>query len=88
MDEAASKLKVPQPCRLVEGKQGDAITTAHLGVERQMVTLLPATKGLLALLSSFYAFNMHYTEGCINFYTALEMIILKKRDLKRIKLIK
>ena len=57
MDEAASKLKVPQPCLLVEGKPGDAITTAHLVVERQIVTLLPAMheRSILALLSSFYA---------------------------------
>ena len=65
MAEAASKLKVPQPCLLVEGKPGDAIATAHLVVERQIVTLLPAMKGLLVLLSSFYAFNMHYTRAAL-----------------------
>ena len=46
---------------------------------------LAAKKALLVLLSTFYAFK-EYTEGCSNFYQALEIIFLStKRDSSKIK---
>ena len=79
-----SLLAVPQPCLVV----ADApIATVHLVVERKVVALMPAKKATLVLLSAFYVFNMNYTEGCLNFYKALEVFFLKgKRDVKRLKL--
>ena len=80
-----SLLAVPQPCLVVaEGPLTAPIATVHLVVERKVVALMPAKK---ATLSAFYVFNMNYTEGCLNFYKALEVFFLKgKRDVKRLKL--
>ncbi len=36
---------------------------------------------------TFYVFNLSFTEGCVNFYTALEVFFLdRKVDSKRTKL--
>ena len=73
---------------MVVGSSTDSITTVKLMIEKKVVVeSIPAKQALLVLLSSFYTFNMHYTEGCVNFYKALEVIFLKgKLDSKRVKL--
>ena len=50
-----------------------------LVAEKQVVFTFNPKDMPLILLSTFYVFNLHYTEGCINFYTALEVMLLKQR---------
>ncbi len=52
------------------------------------IATLPANKALLVLLSTFYIYAFKkYTEGCLNFYQALEIISLgTKRDSSKIRL--
>ena len=71
-------IPTPQTCILAKGEVTGAIATAQLVVERKIVALITAKQALLLLLSSFYVFNMHYTEGCLNFYYFLETVVLKK----------
>ena len=78
---------VPQPCLSVVGRSTDTIVEAKLIIERKVVMTLPAKQAPLVLLAAFYAFNMHYTEGCLNFFKALDIIFLGgKKDKKRPKL--
>ena len=47
-------------------------------VEKKVLSKCSARLAPLALLGAFYAFNMHYTEGCANFYTLLEIFFNKR----------
>ena len=58
-----------------------------LVVERDLLATFPSKMAPLVLLSTFYVFNLSFTEGCVNFYTALEVFFLdRKVDSKRTKL--
>ena len=48
------------------------VKDCFLIVEKKVLSKCSARLAPLALLGAFYAFNMHYTEGCANFYTLLE----------------
>ena len=61
-----------QPCLIVRGGDGN-VKDCFLIVEKKVLSKCSARLAPLALLGAFYAFNMHYTEGCANFYTLLEI---------------
>ena len=63
MKEAVTKVPTAQPCIIVRGSL-DAIKEAVLIVEKQVIATISAKEVPLVLLSAFYAYNMHYTEGC------------------------
>ena len=87
--QSADTAIVPQPCLLAVGSITDTIPTVKLVIERKvLIESVPAKQALLVLLGAFYTFNMHYTDGCYNFYKALEIIFLNipNKDLKRLKL--
>ena len=71
--EAVLLVPTPQPCLVVRGSISH-IKEAALVVEKKIVTTMRAEEAPLILLSAFYAFNMHYTEHCSNFYTFFEVI--------------
>ena len=63
----------------------DSTAEVKLVVEKKVIMTIPAKKARLVLLSTFYVFDMHYPEGCLNFNLALEQIFIKgKRDPARI----
>lgn len=58
---------------------GQGIQETVLVVDNQEITTFNPTNIALVLLSAFYAYNMHYTEGCTNFYSALETLFLRRK---------
>ena len=86
MKEAVTKVPTAQPCIIVRGSL-DAIKEAVLIVEKQVIATISAKEVPLVLLSAFYAYNMHYTEGCTNLYTFFEIIFFKhKKPAKKTRL--
>ncbi len=86
--ETPKDVPFPQPCLWVVPSSTilGRINEVELVIEKEKIATIPAKKALLVLLSTFYAFNMEYTEGCSNFYTALEIIFFhSKRDPSKIK---
>ena len=56
-------------------------------VERTAVATFPLKDLPLILVGAFYAYNMHYPEGCNNFYTFLEVAFLgRKKTAKKTRL--
>lgn len=76
MKDAVEGVPTAQPCIVVRGTL-NAIKDTVLVVERKAVTTFPPTDAPLVLLGAFYAYNMHYTEGCKNFYSFFEVVFLK-----------
>jgi len=69
---------INQPCVIIKENQGK-ISQAVLVAEKNIVCTFNLREVGMVLLSAFYAFNMHYPEGCSNFYSALEAILLKQK---------
>lgn len=62
--------------RASDGKVKDSF----LVIERTpFINKVLAKDILLVLLSSFFAFNVHYPEDCCNFYSLLEVLFLNKK---------
>ena len=79
--EVLQQLPTAQPCVVVRGGF-TAIKEAILVVEKDIITTFPPPppKELpLMLLSAFYAYNMHYPEGCKNLYSFLEVVLLNRK---------
>ena len=71
----------------MKGVLGQGIKEAALFVHKNIVTTFEPKNILIVLLSAYYSYNMHYTDGCVNFYTALEVLFLKyKIDGKKARL--
>jgi len=62
-----------QPCIVVRGTL-NAIKVTVLVVERKAMTTFPPIDTPLVPLGAFYAYNMHYTAGCKNFYSFFEVV--------------
>ena len=75
---AAKEVIVAQPCVLVEG-QLSSPQKVYLGVEKDILCVIPPKKVAAALMSAFYAFNMEYTAGCSNFYSFFEKVFFDMR---------
>ena len=79
MKAAARDVPSPQPCIIVRGSDGK-IKDAFLVIERApLFTKVPVQDILLVLFASFFVFNVHYPEGCCNFYSLLEVLFLNKK---------
>ena len=84
--DAIEAVPTVQPCIIVHGNLL-SMKEGILVVEKKTVTTFPQKQALLILLSSFYVNNMHYTEGCKNFFTFLEVVLLKhKKPTKKTRL--
>ena len=70
----------PQPCTVARASDGN-VKDAFLVIERSpLIRKVPDTKScLLVLFSSYYAFNVHYPDGCCNFFTLLEVLFLDRK---------
>ena len=72
MKDAVEGVPTAQPCIVVRGTL-NAIKDTVLVVERKVVTTFPPIDTPLVLLGAFYAYNMHYTEGCKNYTAFLKL---------------
>jgi len=81
VDESVQGMHIPttQPCVIMKGVLGEGIKEAALFVHKKIITTFEPKDVLIILLSAHYVYNMHYTDGCVNFYTALEVLFLKKK---------
>ena len=64
---------------IIRGDLEKEIEQAVLIAEKQIICTFDPRDIALVLLSAFYVFNIHYTEGCTNFYSALEAMLLKQK---------
>ena len=48
-------------------------------VEKNILCKIPAGEVVLGLLSAFYVLNMHYPQGCSNFYSFFEQTFMIKK---------
>ena len=79
MKDTARNVPSPQPCIIVRASDGK-VKDSFLVIERTpLINKVLAKDILLVLLSSFFAFNVHYPEGCCNFYSLLEVLFLNKK---------
>ena len=76
--DAATEMCTAQPCVVVRGSLED-LKDAFLVVEKQIICKIPLREVPLALLSAFFSFNMHYPQGCTNFYTFFECFFMGKK---------
>ena len=65
-------------CPMVKGKL-QAIEDTVLVTEKAVVAKLNSEHAPLILLGSFYTFNMHYTDGCKNFYSSFETVFFSSK---------
>ena len=73
MKDTARNDPSPQPCIVVHASDGK-VKDSFLVIERTpFINKVLAKDILLVLLSSFFAFNVHYPEGCCKFYSLLEV---------------
>ena len=78
--EVLDTITITQPCVIVKGTiQSGAVEKAILVIEKQIICTFDPKDIPAILLSAFYVFNMHYTEGCTNFYSALEALLLQQK---------
>ena len=85
---SAKAVEFPQPCLIVRKMIEDprAPTEAYVATEGQVLCKVPLEQAPFVLLSTFYTFNMQYTNGCTNFYSFLEYLFLETVPPKRSKL--
>ena len=76
--DAGAEMCTAQPCVVVRGSFED-VNDAFLVIEWRILCRVPPTEVPLALLAGFYTFNMHYPQGCTNFYTFFECLFLGKK---------
>ncbi|XP_065888850.1 uncharacterized protein [Dysidea avara] len=74
-EDVVKQLPMAQPCIVVKRDEENKLQSA-LVVERSILCVVPPELAAIHLLGAFYIFYMHYTEGCSNFYAALESILL------------
>ena len=74
-----TQLPTTQPCVIMKGTLGEGIKEASLVVQNQIITTFEPRNSVTVLMSAFCAYNMHYPDGCFDFYTALEVLFLRQR---------
>ena len=81
MDESVKGMRISttQPCVIMKGVLGEGIKEAALFVHNKIINTFEPKNILIVLLSAYYSYNMHYTDGCVNFYTVLEVLFLKQK---------
>lgn len=76
--DASAEMCTAQPCIVVRGLM-ESPKDAFLVVEKKPLCKVPLQQLPLALIAAFYSFNMHYPQGCTNFYTFFEWLVLGKK---------
>ena len=66
-------------CIIVRENDG-MVKDVYLVIERApLINKVPIKDMLLVLFASFFVFDVHYPEGCCNFYSLLEVLFLDKK---------
>ena len=76
--DAGKEMPTAQSCIVVRGLL-NCIVDAFLVVEKRVLCKATVKELPLALLSAFYAFNMHYPQGCTNLYSFFECFFMGKK---------
>ncbi len=71
--DAVVKVPTAQPCIIVRGALDEML------LKKPLISTIPPKESLLVPVSAFYAYNMHYTEGCTNLYTFYQVIFFKSK---------
>jgi len=79
VQEVLTHLPTAQPCVIVKGMLSEGIREASLVVQNQIITTFEPKNIVTVLLSAFCAYNMYYTIGCVDFYSALEVLFLNQK---------
>ena len=81
VQEILDDIVINQPCCIVKMNAEGRITDgqAVLIAEKSVLCKFNVQEVPMVLLSAFYVFNIHYPEGCSNFYSALEAILLQQK---------
>jgi len=79
MQEVLANIPTTQPCIILKGKLGKGIKEASLVVQKQIITKFEPKNIVTVLLSAYYVYHMHYPDGCSNFYTTLEVLLLNQK---------
>jgi len=81
VDESVQEVHIPtlQPCVIMKGTFGEGIKEAALFVYKNLITTFEPKNVIIILLSAYYSYNMHYSDGCTDFYTVLESLCLKQK---------
>ena len=77
----AAELQQPQPLLVVEGTLAKP-ARCFLMAEGTPVLQGQVKNAAALLLASFFVFNLHYPPGLANFYTVLEVLLLKQSPKK------
>ena len=80
MKAVARAVPSPQPCIVARASDGN-VKDAFLVIERSpLIKKISVLKSCsLVQFSSYYAFNVHYPDGCCNFFTLLEVLFLNRK---------
>ena len=71
-------MNTAQPSIVVRGSM-DSPKDAFLVIEKKPLCKVPLQQLPIALIAAFYAFHMHYPQGCTNLYTFFECLVLGKK---------
>ena len=75
--ETVSGVPTPQPCLLLRHISG-VPKDCFLVLEKKALCKVEVHKAIFVLFASFFLFNIHYPNGCSNFYTLLECLFLNQ----------
>ena len=75
--QVAAELNQPQPLLVVEGTL-ESPKRCFIMAEETSVLQGEVTNAIAMLLASFFVFNIHYPPGLSNFYTVLEVFMLRQ----------
>lgn len=76
--DAGLEMSTAQPCVVVRGSLQEP-KDAFLVIEKRVFCKISLAEIPLALLAAFFSFNMHYPQGCTNFYTFFECFFMGKK---------
>ena len=74
----ASQVPTTQPCVIVRAFS-DKVKDVFLLFEKKIMGKISVEQGMLALFASFYALNVHFPNGCSNFYLLLECLTFSRK---------
>lgn len=63
---------------LVTGNITDAKKQIFLITDNEVITEITTIPPPLALLAAYYTYNIQYPKGCLNFYSLIEVLFIKK----------
>ena len=76
MSSIASSNNTLEPYIMVYGED-QSNANAYLIVDKRVIGIVKMTELPFALMAAFFVYNICYPRGCSNFYSMLEILVLK-----------